>query len=186
MPALLPAVLALVLALVPAPAARAAALEVSVERDGDGVTVSAETWIPADVGTAWRVLTDYERYVGFVPGLRQSRVVARHDGHVTVEQSGEVSWLLLRWPLDAVYEVDESPMSGLRSHGVAAHAVLDSVYALAPEGGGVRLRYRGTIMPRDELLGAMERAAGRRVVEREFAALVAEIERREVRAAPAW
>jgi len=161
--------------------AHAARLHVVVEREGRDVTIAADTWIGADAPTAWRVLTDYERYVDFVPGLRESRVLHRHDGHVTVVQSGDVSWLLLHWPLDAVYEIDESPVSGLRSRGTAARAVLDSVYALIPEAGGVHLRYRGTLRARDEFLGAFERMAGTHAVARELSALVDEIERQDGR-----
>src|SRR4051812_42022212 len=84
---------ALLLVLAAGAPAHAARLKVVIEREGMDVTIAADTWISADAPTAWRVLTDYERYVEFVPGIRESRVLDRRDGHVTVAQSGDVSWL---------------------------------------------------------------------------------------------
>ncbi len=74
--------------------------------------------LDADVATAWRVLTDYDRYVEFIPDLRVSRVVARRGSTVTVEQSGDAVWLFT-WPLEITFEIDESPPSRLQSRAVA-------------------------------------------------------------------
>lgn len=157
--------------------AAAAEIDVAVAREGPAVVITAQARLRADAATAWRVLTDYERYVDFVPGLTQSEVVAREGHRVTVAQHGTATWLLLRWPLDAVYDVEERPAEGLRSHAVAARGVLDSAYTLSRTSDGVCLAYRGVLMPAERSLGVVERAMGERAVEHEFRALAGEIER---------
>lgn len=73
----------------------AAAITVDAERRGDTIDIQASALLKADAATAWGVLTDYDRYIEFIPDLRASRVFARQDATVTVEQSGDAElWLL--------------------------------------------------------------------------------------------
>ena len=64
------------------PAAAAATIVVESERDGEAVNIRAKADLKADVATAWRVLTDYDRYVEFIPDLapKPCRCTARLDG----------------------------------------------------------------------------------------------------------
>ena len=130
-----------------------------------------------DVATAWRVLTDYGRYVEFIPDLRVSRVVGRYGSTVTVEQSGDAVWLF-NWPLDITYEINENPPSSLQSRAVAGSLrVLVSSYALTPVNSGTRLDYSGHVEPGFALFGKIEQNAVERNVARQFQALADEIER---------
>ena len=173
--------LALVAALAGASAAAAVAapVDVSVRRDGDAVLIEASATLRADTATAWHVLTDYDRYADFIPGLRASRVIAREGTVVTVEQSGDAPVWLLRMPLDVTYRIAEYPPYRLDSRATAsALRTLDSSYALAPTAGGVRLAYSGRLAPRRALLGRIEQYAVRQSIVRDFQALADEIERR--------
>lgn len=159
--------------------ASAAAVDVSIRRDGDAVLIEASATLKADTATAWDVLTDYDRYADFIPGLRASRVTARTGAVVTVEQSGDATVWLFRMPLDVTYEIAEFPPYRLRSRATASVLrTLDSTYVLTPTAAGVRLAYAGRLAPRRALLGRIERFAAQQSVVRDFQALADEIERR--------
>jgi ribosome-associated toxin RatA of RatAB toxin-antitoxin module len=172
-------VLAIVLALAWVTPVLAASISVTAERRGDTIHINASALLNADAATAWRVLTDYDRYTQFIPNLRVSRVVARHGSRVTVEQSGNAALWFFRKRVDVTYEVTESPPNTIHSRAIAGSLrALASTYSLTPDKGGVRLDYAGHIAPGYEILGAIEEIAVRRNIESEFRALVDEIERR--------
>jgi hypothetical protein len=157
----------------------AATITISTERDGDTIDIRASVVLNADAATAWRVLTDYNRYIEFIPDLRVSRVVARRGTTVTVEQSGDAALWLFRMPLNVTFEIDEIPPNGVRSRAVAGSLrALASSYALTPVASGVRLDYAGRVAPGFELFGHIEQMAVEQNVGRQFQALADEIERR--------
>jgi ribosome-associated toxin RatA of RatAB toxin-antitoxin module len=172
------AALALVLALAATRSAPAATVSLDVERGADTIDVRASAVLKVDAATAWRVLTDYDRYVAFIPDLRFSRVVSRHGATVTVEQSGDAALWALKVPVQITFEIDETAPNRLRSRSVAGSLrALTSCYELTPVASGMRLDYVGHVTPRFELLGQIEQAAVERTVARQFQALADEIER---------
>lgn len=174
-------ILAFALAL---PVAAAATIAVESERDGDAVNIHARALLNADVATAWRVLTDYNRYVEFIPDLRLSRIVARRGAAVSVEQSGDASIWLFRLPLDITFEINESAPTRLQSRAVAGSLrALTSTYTLAPDSHGTRLDYTGHVEPGYAVFGHIEQTAVERNVARQFQALADEIERQGASAA---
>ena len=156
----------------------AAVISIDAERDGAAIDIHASAVLNADATTAWRVLTDYARYPEFIPDLHMSRVVARHDNTVTVEQSGEALFWLFRIPLDITFEIEESPPSSVRSRATAGSVrALTSNYMLTPVSPGVRLNYVGRVTPGYALLWHLEQSVVERNVGRQFQALADEIER---------
>ncbi len=159
--------------------AAAATATITAQRHDESIEVRASALLDADIATAWRVLTDYGRYVDFIPDLRVSRIVARSGETVTVDQSGEARLWLLRMPLDMTFEITESPPYGVHSRAVAGSMrALESSYVLTPESGSVRLEYTGHITPGFVLFGPIEQYAVEQNITRQFQALVDEIERR--------
>ncbi len=170
-------VIALACSVLPATGLFAADVNVVVHRTDDTVSIEASALVNADADTAWRVLTDYDRYSDFVPGLRSSRVVARRGDRLTVAQSGDAPLWLLRMPFDITYEVTETPPFRVDSIATASESrVLTSHYLLTPSGNGVRIEYAGNLTPRRAWLGRFEQLAVRQGVIREFQALADEIE----------
>ena len=161
------------------PAAAAAIITVEAERHGDTIDIRASAMLNADAATAWRVLTDYDRYAEFIPDLRTSRVVARRGATVTVEQSGDAALWLFKMPLDITFEINEIAPDTLQSRAVAGslHALASS-YTLTPVASGVRLDYAGHIAPGFAFFGELEQMAVRQNVARQFQALADEIESR--------
>jgi ribosome-associated toxin RatA of RatAB toxin-antitoxin module len=174
----LAAVFACALAVVARQPVAAATITLDAERDGDAIDIRASVVLDADTATAWRVLTDYNRYAEFIPDLRRSRVIARRGATVTVEQSGDAALWLLKIPLDITFEIREIPPSRLQSRAIAGSLrTLTSSYALTPAAPGTRLDYVGRIAPGFELFGRIEQAAIEHNVARQFQALADEIER---------
>ena len=173
------AAFALALGVSAAQPAAAATITISTERHGDTIDVHASVVLNADAATAWRVLTDYDRYTEFIPDLRVSRVVARRDAKVTVEQSGDALLWLFKMPLDVTFEINEIPPNSLQSRAVAGSLrALASSYALTPAASGVRLDYAGRVAPGFELFGSIEQTVVEQNVARQFQALSDEIERK--------
>lgn len=159
-------------------AAAGATVAVDSARHRGAIDIRASAVLAADAGTAWRVLTEYNRYTDFIPDLRLSRVVARRGSTVTVEQSGDAALWLFKVPLDITFEVREIPPDRLQSRAVAGSLrTLTSSYTLTPVKMGTRLEYFGRIEPGFAFLGDIEKAAVERNVARQFQALADEIER---------
>ena len=157
----------------------AATIAIDVTSDADQIAIEASAVLNADATTAWDVLTDYPRYIDFIPGLQECRVVARKGTTVTVAQSGEVTLWLLRTPLDVTFEITETAPTRLDSRVVAGDLrAFNSRYVLTPVGDEVRLEYSGTLQFGVPLFGPIERLAVKQNVARRFQALADEIERR--------
>ena len=157
----------------------AATVSVDVDQRADAVVIHASTRLTSDAATAWRVLTDYDRYADFIPGVMSSRVVDRHGPTVLVEQSEELALWLLRLPLHVTYVIHEFPPNRVQSRATAdALPALESGYMITPMASGVRLDYVGRIGRGWLLLAGIEQTALRLGVVRQFTALADEIERR--------
>ena len=157
----------------------AATISISLASRPDAVEIEGTADLNADAATAWRVLTDYERYVDFIPDLHGSRVVARNGATVIVEQTGDVMLWQLHIPLTATFEITEMAPTSLISRVVAGDLrALNSRYMLTPVGNGVRLEYTGKLDSEFALFDAIERTAVKQNVARRFQALADEIERR--------
>lgn len=169
---------ALILALVSARPAGAGAVSIEAARDGDAIDIRASALLSADVGTAWRVLTDYDHYTDFVPDLRVSRIATRRGDAVTVEQSGAAALWLFKLPLDITFEIQEVPQHLLLSRAVAGSLRgLTSRFTLSSVRRGTRLDYVGRVVPGFEFLGRFEQTVVEQNVARQFQALADEIER---------
>ena len=63
--------------------AAAATIAISLANRADPIEIEGSAELNADAETAWRVLTDYERYVDFIPGPagEPCRCAQRRDRH---------------------------------------------------------------------------------------------------------
>lgn len=175
----------LLLAATPAAVLSAEGLQVEAKRADDGVQVRAEALVAASVAVVWQVLTDYERLPGFIPGIAKSVVRERRGNRVILEQSGDARFFIFTFPVEVTYEVVETPESSVTCRSLAGNLKrMSGRYDIEPAGSGaVRLRYSGFVDPDFNVPDVIEAAALRSMVEEQFAALVAEIERRAARPA---
>jgi Polyketide cyclase / dehydrase and lipid transport len=170
----------LAVALLAARAAHAAPAEIVVEatREGEAYVITARGDLDADAGLAWRVLTEYDRYPAFVPDLRSSRTVSRGADGAVVEQRGELRFLWVRVPLEVRYEIRERPPSVVESRATGgSFREMTGRYELVQNGGTLRVAYTGRLVPDFALPPLIGTFAVRRNVERQFTAMIGEIER---------
>lgn len=172
------AILVLVGGLIGSPVSTSSPVAVDVQREDGAFVIAASATLRTDAATAWRILTAYGEYARFIPGVRSSHVVARRGRVVTVEQSDEALLWPMHWPLHIIYEITESPPDRIESRAVSnLIPALSSYYVLTPTAAGVRLDYSGHVATGLTPFGDVEQWAIRRTVNRQFQALVDEIER---------
>jgi carbon monoxide dehydrogenase subunit G len=154
-------------------------LFVDVERNGRSFAIRAQATVAAPVATVWGALTDYDNLARFIPGMSRSAVQLRAGNRVLVEQKGEARFLVFSYPIEVLLEVQESPNDSIASRGVGGNLRrMSGRYDLERARGGIRLRYSGELEPDFELPPVLGTLAVRTMVEEQFAAMVAEIERR--------
>jgi ribosome-associated toxin RatA of RatAB toxin-antitoxin module len=164
-----------------APGAAAEDVVIEAERRGESIEVRAHALIAAPPALIWEVLTDYERLPGFIPGISKSVVRERQGSQLVLEQTGEARFLVFSFPIEVRYEVIESPPDWVSSRAVAGNLRrMNGRYDLQPSQarGNIVLRYHGEIEPNFALPPIVGVVALRSMVEQQFSAMVAEIERR--------
>ena len=143
--------------------------------------VRAQATLAATPRLVWDVLTDYEALPRFIPGLSKSVVRERSPGRVLLEQAGDARFLVFSFPIDVRLEVTENAPHWISSRAVAGNLHrMTGRYDVVPgtKGDGCTLLYRGLLEPDFPLPPIVGLAAMRSMVEEQFAAMVAEIERR--------
>lgn len=159
---------------------------VEAERHGERVDVRAQAAVAAPVDVVWRVITDYERLPRFVPGVAKSVVRSRGGNRLVLEQSGEARFFIFSFPIEVTLEVAERPREWVSSRAVAGNVKsMSGRYEIHPDQarGMVWLRYVGAIEPDFYLPPLVGMAALRGTIQEQFAAMVAEIERRAAQGA---
>ena len=119
---------------------------VAVVRNGDVFEIEAQSHIAASRDTAWAVLTDYDRYSEFVPGMISSRRVSEQP--LRIEQHGEFGILFLVKHVYSTLDVQEDPPSVIRFRSVDGNLRrLETVVSIVQDGDMIVLIYRSTIEP---------------------------------------
>jgi ribosome-associated toxin RatA of RatAB toxin-antitoxin module len=156
----------------------AADVNVKPSADGGFIDISASAFVVADVDSAWRVLTDYDRYSEFLPDLHVSRVRERTAAGAVVEQRGDARFLFLRQPIEVTFAVTESAPRSVRSVAMrGSFREFEGRYDLVPVAGGVRFTYTGRLVPGDAIPAWLTAVALKRNVEQHFRGLAAEMAR---------
>lgn len=155
-------------------------IRIQTSRDGEFVTVSATAEMQVDTRVAWEVLADYDHLAEFIPDMKSSRVVSRSGNSIRVEQKGEMGFLFYRQPVDVILEILEDPPSRITARSVGGNVRdLETSYRLENLAQGVRLNYNGRFIPEFSVPPLIGMPFVRRVVERRFRAMIAEIVRRD-------
>jgi ribosome-associated toxin RatA of RatAB toxin-antitoxin module len=156
---------------------------VEAERQENALAVHAHATLRTPLPVIWRTLTDYNHLANFIPGIRKSRVVERRGNTAIVEQAGEASVFIFRYPITVTLEADEHypAMIGVRIlngnlRQLSGAYRIESVYGSPDE---FVLRWRGVIEPDIPLPLFLTAPGLRDAVEDEFRGMVREIERRQ-------
>jgi len=184
--ALLTVLIAAVGASLPAPAAEQFSVE--AEARGSAVAVEARATLNASLPVAWATLTDYDHLADFIPGIEASRTLERHGSLVTVEQRGEMKFLFLHFPVEAVIEADERYPLAIDARMVRGNVrLLRAGYRLqpGPDDGRFVLHWSGIVQPQFWIPLFISVSVVRGNIETQFRAMVEEIERRQAARGPA-
>jgi len=150
---------------------------VSVSRSGPVFKVEALSRVNADLATTWAVLTDYDGYKDFVPGMTVSRRVSDHP--LLIEQRGEFGLLFFTKRVDALLEVVESPPSRLSFRSLRGNLRrLETFIDIRRDGGQVLVDYRSVIEPDFWVPPLIGTPIVRAAIRRKLDAVAVEIERR--------
>jgi carbon monoxide dehydrogenase subunit G len=154
---------------------------VRAERRESAVHVVARATLDAPLELVWSTLTDYDHLGEFIPGIATSRLLEYRGRAAIVEQHGAARFLFVSIPIDVTVESVEFPRERIEIHVLKGNLRrLDGGYRieLLPSGALV-LHWNGLIEPGPPLPPIVGELALRRQVERQFAGMVREIERRE-------
>ena len=143
--------LALLTLLLCAPATFAAPadpIQVNVQRRGAIVVVDVQTEVPADMATAWAVLTDYEHMADFISNLKTSVVLTRQGNQLEVQQSGQAKKGPLTFSFETTRAVELIADREIRSHLIKGDfKSYDFKTTLVDNGSGVTIVNHGEYWP---------------------------------------
>jgi len=161
----------------------AIAQQVSIETSvqGDLVTVTASAEMQVDPRTVWNVISDYDHLAEFIPNIRNSRVVQRDGDRLLVSQTGEFSFLFFRQPVEVMLAVAESAPRQIVARAVGGNLrEMEGRYELENlPTGAVRLSYSARLIPEFSVPPFIGKMVVRRVLAKQFTAMVNEILRRD-------
>lgn len=164
---------------VPLPA-NAQDITTDVTTQGEFIVVRATVDLPASRATTWSVLTDYDRLAQFIPDMEYSRVVSRGPDGLVVAQKGRYGVLFFARDVEVQLAVIESPPHAVVSRFISGNVRdMSGRYDLTENATGTRLVYQGRLLPAEDLPPLIGLAMVRYALERHFAAMVREIERRD-------
>ncbi|HEX5394236.1 MAG TPA: SRPBCC family protein [Rhodocyclaceae bacterium] len=155
-------------------------IRVTVQNEGDLLTVNSEAFVRASPEEVWAVMIDFDHMARFISNLRSSRVLSRDGGKVKVEQKGRASAGLLFFDFESVREMDLTPYSQIHSRQISGSmAKFDGTTVLRQEGDLTRIESRVLAVPGTWVPPIF----GKRFIESEtreqFSELLAEIARRQ-------
>jgi ribosome-associated toxin RatA of RatAB toxin-antitoxin module len=161
----------------------ATAQQISIESgaEGDAVTVTASAQMQVDPRTVWNVISDYDHLAEFIPDMRSSRAIRRDGNQVLVEQTGGFGFLFFRQHVEVKLAVVEFPLQRIVAHAVDGNLrEMDGRYELQSlPAGTIRLSYFGRLVPDFPVPPIVGNIMVRRLLARQFTAMVKEILRRD-------
>jgi len=150
---------------------------VTVLRSDQVFRIESVSRIVAERDVAWTVLTDYDGYIHFVPGMTESRRVS--DQPLRIEQRGEFGVLFFKKAVHATLEVVENPPSDIHFRSLEGNLrTLETDVNIRDDGDQVVVTYRSVIEPDFWVPPLIGTSIVRAAVRKKLVAVADEIERR--------
>lgn len=157
-----------------------------VVRNGEPLfEVTAIGFVRASPGQAWAVLTDYEHLADFVPDTISTRLLSRSGNVARIEHRSRAAFLFMSHTLRMVLQIEEDPFTTIDVALVEGDMTrYDTHWYLEPENvdgtAGTRITFSGLMEPAFPLPPLFGGAVIQASLKKTVAAVVAEIERRNV------
>ena len=117
-------------------------LQVTVQKNGEVVTIDSSITLPASPQEVWAVLSDFDHMASFLHGVDASSITARNGNLWRVEQKGHTSHAGFSFKFESVREVTVQPFESIQSHLVSGTLKKhETLTRLAPDGTGTRVTY---------------------------------------------
>ena len=134
---------------------------------------------PVPLSVAWEVLTDFENMSGWVPNVRESKVVSRDQNVVVIEQRGVARFGLASFPYTSVRKMELDPQKTVKSTQVKGSMKrVESVMTLAPDSDGTRLTYELQLVPAGLAAAVVSKDFLAHELTEQFSAIIAEMKKR--------
>lgn len=160
--------------------------EVQIAQRGNIFVVSSEVALATSAELAWQVLSDYNRLAEFVPDLRVSRVISAPGEPLQVEQSGEAGFLIFRFSIDVVLDIEDEAPVRLGFRAIRGNMrTMRGEWRIEKSAPGIRLIYAAELEPSFWVPPVIGPAVLRRDISAQIEGVVREIERRQAIAASA-
>lgn len=153
---------------------------VTVSRSGNVFEVTSQSRIHASREIAWAVLTGYDGYPDFVPGMKSSRYLSQDP--LRIEQSGVFGVLFLRKRIQSTLDVQQLPMSEIRLVSVKGNLrKLHTNIRISVNDNQVVLDYHSVIEPDFWVPPFIGTPLVRAAIREKLTAVALEIEKRAAR-----
>jgi uncharacterized membrane protein len=161
-------------------AAQSPVRSVDVTYDGTTYVVKAEMFAPVSHSIAWDVLTDFPNMPGWVPNLRESKIVKPGDKQITIEQNGVAKFGPLSFSYTSQREIVMNPQTTIQSTQVkGSMRRQQSLMTLSAEGDGTRMQYQLEIVPSILASTVLSPDFLKHEIDEQFTAIVGEMVKRK-------
>jgi ribosome-associated toxin RatA of RatAB toxin-antitoxin module len=152
----------------------------SVDSAAGGFVIQASAEVESDLATAWATLSDYDRLPEFVPDLSESRTVSRSGMQAVVRQVGRVSFGPFFRTVRLLLSVREEPLAAIDATAIDGDVrSFEGRYDLRAAGPGrTAIGYRARLQPAETIARRFGALPLRAQMQRQFGALLHEVERR--------
>lgn len=152
---------------------------VDVRQDSDAYVANLVMFAPVPLKTAWDVLVDFNHMSGWVPNLRESKVVATDGNALTVEQRGTAKFGIFSIPYTSVRKMQLDALKTVRATQIEGNMrQLESLMTLAGADGGTQLTYRLEMIPGGLAATVLSKEFLEHELREQFTAIIEEMVRR--------
>lgn len=161
-------------------AAQSPIRKIDVTYDGETYVVKAQMFAPVAPDIAWAVLTDFPNMAGWVPNVRESRIVKPGDKQITIEQSGSAKFGKLSIPYTSQREIVMDPQTTILSKQIkGSMRRQQSLMTLSADGDGTRMQYQLELVPNVFVGSVISEDLLKHEIEDDFTAIVGEMVKRK-------
>jgi carbon monoxide dehydrogenase subunit G len=152
---------------------------IDVSEKDDGYVAELVMFAPVPTSVAWDVLTDFDKMAGWVPNVRESKVLARDGNTLEIEQRGVAKFGVASFPYVSTRKmVLDPPKTVLATQMKGSMKRLQSLMKVSAEGSGTQLNYRLELVPAGLAALALSKDFLKHELTEQFTAIVGEMVRR--------
>ncbi len=152
---------------------------IEIVQEADAYKASVVMAAPVPASIAWAVLTDFDNMAGWVPNVKESKVVSRDQNVVMVEQHGVAKFGLASFPYTSIRKMELDPGKTVKSTQVkGSMRRMESVMTVVAKTDGTQLTYQLQLVPAGVAAAVISKDFLAHELTEQFTAIVGEMKRR--------